>query len=284
MLWEYTDSANVGESWSEPFIGKVKVTDGSTTRDRWVAIFGGGVGTGSVGRSLVVLDIATGHALKTFTSTDGINNVIPAPPTAVLDANGYIKFVYVADLAGAVYKFNLWNAATVSSFSVSPSSPPTVTGTQWTVNRIFQPASGGQPVYHRIEPGAISETSRYLFFGTGNQESPISDGGAGKFYAIMDTDSSTSLIQEGVPGTLANLTGNLGTGTGSPTANGWYVNLASIVNSAANTADTHTHAAEKVLSDPVVFYNAVYFTTFTPNPADPCTGGGIARVYGINMI
>ena len=284
VLWEYTDGANVGESWSEPFIGKVKVTDGSTTRDRWVAIFGGGVGMGSVGRSLVVLDIATGHALKTFTSTDGINNVIPAPPTAVLDANGYIKFVYVADLAGAVYKFNLWNAATVSSFSVSPSSPPTVTGTQWTVNRIFQPASGGQPVYHRVEPGAISETSRYLFFGTGNQESPISDGGAGKFYAIMDSDSSTSLIQEGVPGTLANLTGNLGTGTGSPTANGWYVNLASIVNSAANTADTHTHAAEKVLSDPVVFYNAVYFTTFTPNPADPCTGGGIARVYGINMI
>ncbi|MGA8753332.1 pilus assembly protein, partial [Candidatus Deferrimicrobium sp.] len=283
VLWEYTDSANVGETWSEPFIGKVKVTDGSTTRDRWVAIFGGGVGTGSVGRSLVVLDIATGHALKTFTSTDGINNLSPASPTAVLDANGYIKFVYVADLAGAVYKFNLWNAATVSSFSVDPGAPPTVTGTQWTVNRIFQPASGGQPVYHRIEPGAISETSRYLFFGTGNQESPISDGGAGKFYAIMDTDSSTSLIQESVSGTLANLTGNLGTGTSSPTVNGWYVNLAGIVNSAANTADTYTHAAEKVLSDPVVFFNNVYFTTFTPNPADPCNGGGIARVYGLNI-
>jgi Tfp pilus tip-associated adhesin PilY1 len=175
------------------------------------------------------------------------------------------------------------NPATVSSFSVSPGSPPTVTGTQWTVNRIFQPASGGQPVYHRIEPAAITESSRYLFFGTGNQESPISDGGAGKFYAIMDTDSSTSLIQESVSGTLANLTGNLGTGTASSTVNGWYVNLASITNSTANTVDTNTHAAEKVLSDPVVFYNNVYFTTFTPNPADPCNGGGIARVYGINI-
>jgi len=283
-MWEYTDSANVGETWSEPFIGKVKVTYNSTTRDRWVAIFGGGVGTGDVGRSLVVLDIATGHALKTFTSTDGINNVIPASPTAVLDANGYIKFVYVTDLAGAVYKFNLWNAATISSFSVDPGAPPTVTGTEWTVNRIFQPASGGQPVYHRIEPGATSETERYLFFGTGNQESPISDGGAGKFYAIKDTDSSTSLIQESVSGTLANLTGNLGTGTASPTVNGWFVNLAGIVNSAANTADTNTHAAEKVLSDPVVFFNNVYFTTFTPNPADPCNAGGIARVYGLNML
>lgn len=283
VLWEYTDSVNVGETWSEPFIGKVKVTDGSTTRDRWVAIFGGGVGTGNVGRSLVVLDIATGHALKTFTSANGIANVIPASPTAILDANGYIKFVYVADLAGSVYKFNLWNAATVSSFSVNPSSPPTVTGTQWTVNKIFLPVSGGQPVYHRVEPGAISETSRYLFFGTGNQESPISDGGTGKFYAIMDTDSSTSLIQESVSGTLANLTGNLGTGTVTATGNGWFVNLASVTNSTANTVDTNTHTAEKVLSDPVIFFNNVYFTTFTPNPSDPCNGGGIARVYGINM-
>jgi hypothetical protein len=280
VLWEYTDSANVGQSWSEPFIGKVKVTDGSTVRDRWVAIFGGGVGTGTVGRSLVVLDIATGHALKIFTSTNGINNVIPASPTAVLDANGYIKFVYVADIAGAVYKFNLSNAATVSSFSVDPSAPPSVTGTQWTVNKIFQPSSGGQPVYHRVEPAALSETSRYLFFGTGNQESPISDGGTGKFYAIMDTDSSTTTILDN---SLANLTSNLGTGTVPPTSPGWYVNLASIVNSAANTVDTHTHTAEKVLSDPVVFFNNVYFTTFTPNPADPCTGGGVARVYGINM-
>ena len=64
---------------------------------------------------------------------------------------------------------------------------------------------------------------------------------------------------------------------------GWFVNLAGIINSAANTVDTNTHAAEKVLSDPVVFFNNVYFTTFTPNPADPCNGGGIARVYGLNI-
>ena len=286
VLWEYTDSTNVGQTWSEPFIGKVKVKIGSTVRDRWVAVFGGGVGTGTTGRSLVVLDIATGHALKTFTSTDGINNIIPASPAAVLDANGYIKFMYVADLAGSVYKFNLWNAATVSSFSVSSASPPAVTGSEWTVNRIFQPASGGQPVYHRIEAGSTipGETSRYLFFGTGNQESPISDGGTGKFYGIMDTDTSTSLILES---NLTNLTSNLtgATTTPTPAQYGWFVNLGSIgVGSGANSIDNYVHTAEKVLSDPVVFFNNVYFTTFTPSPSDPCNGGGIARVYGINML
>jgi Tfp pilus tip-associated adhesin PilY1 len=62
------------------------------------------------------------------------------------------------------------------------------------------------------------------------------------------------------------------------------VNLGSIgLNSGGNTIDNNTHSAEKVLSDPVIFYNNVYFTTFTPNPSDPCNGGGVARVYGINM-
>jgi len=273
VLWEYADATHVGETWSEPFIGKVKVTTGSTTRDRWVAIFGGGVGDGGVGRSVVVLDIATGAALKTFTS--GIDNVIPASPTAVLDGNGYIKFAYAADLDGSVYKFDFRTPGIVGSYSA-----PAVTGTEWTMNKIFQ-AGAGQPVYHRVEPGTIDDTTRYLFFGTGNQESPVSDGGTGKFYAVKDSDSSATLIQEN---NLANLTSNLATGTAAPTQYGWYVILDNIVNSTANAVDTYTHHAEKVLSDPVVFFNNVYFSTFTPNAADPCNGGGIARVYGINML
>ena len=73
-LWEYTNPTVVGETWSEPFIGKVRVTKSSWTtkpvRDRWVAIFGGGKSdAGTLGAALVVLDIATGKALKTFTTT-----------------------------------------------------------------------------------------------------------------------------------------------------------------------------------------------------------------------
>ena len=226
-----------------------------------------------------MLDIATGRALKTFAPTDIENVVIPASPSAVLDGNGYIKFVYVANLTGSVYRFDFRTAGTVSSYS-----SPAVNGTTgWTVNKIFQPASGGQPVYHRVEPGTITETTRYLYFGTGNQEMPVSDGGTGKFYAIMDSDGSTATVLES---SLTNLTSNLvgTTATAAPTLYGWFVNLGSIgLNSGGNTIDNNTHSAEKVLSDPVIFYNNVYFTTFTPNPSDPCNGGGVARVYGINM-
>ena len=285
VLWEYSNSA-VGQTWSEPFIGKVKVTatdsGTTTTRDRWVEIFGGGVVTGGVGRSFIVLDIATGTAMKTFTtSNSGIDNVIPASPTAILDANGYIKFAYVADLDGSVYKFDFRTPANVVSFSA-----PSASGTEWSGTKIFQ-GSGGQPVYHRVEVGAVDEATRYLYFGTGNQEFPVSDGGTGKFYAIKDLDTYPS----GWPAlpltdsNLANVTVNLGYSslisgtTVPPTQYGWFVNLASIVNS----WDNNTHFAEKVLSDPLVFNNIVYFTTFTPNPTDPCNAGGIARVYGINM-
>jgi Tfp pilus tip-associated adhesin PilY1 len=268
VLWEYSDETNIAETWSEPFIGKVRMQDTgwSSARDRWVAIFGGGKSdAGTVGNSLVVLDIATGTPLKIFTT--GIDGMIVASPTVVLDANGYIKFAYAVDISGALYKFDFRTTGLRSNgFS------------DWGGRKIFQ-ASAGQPAYHRAEPAAITESSRYLFFGTGNQESPVSDGGTGKFYAIIDTDSfwpSSPLVES----SLADLTSNLGSGTAAPTAYGWLVNLLNIP-SASNSTDTFTHTAEKVLSDPAIFNNNVFFTAFTPDASNPCSGGGIARIYGL---
>jgi type IV pilus assembly protein PilY1 len=265
VLWEYSDAANVGETWSEPFIGKVRIQEPSWTgpRDRWVAIFGGGVS----GASLVVLDIATGTALTTFTT--GIDNPIVASPTVVLDGNGYIKFAYAVDLDGSLYKFDFRTTGLRSNgFS------------DWLMKKIFQ-ASAGQPAYHRVEPASITESSRYLFFGTGNQDSPVSDGGTGKFYGVIDTDSfwpGSPLVESSLEDLSLYITSSNG---GTPTQYGWLIDLSSVPSTAS---DSYTHAAEKVLSDPVVFYNNVFFTTFTPSAANPCSGGGIARVYGLDMM
>ena len=271
VLWEYSDDTNLGNSWSEPLIGKVRIqVSTGPVVDRWVAIFGGGMNnSGTVGKSLTVLDIKTGQPLKIFDSTtDGIDNVIPASPTAVLDGNGYIKYVYVADLDGTLYKFN-FVATGVGTAIGSPF-------TGWTASRIFQVSAGGQPVYHRVEISERNDTERYLFFGTGNQEFPISDSGTGKFYGIIDTDSvvrTTPLVE----GNLADVTANLwaGTPTVSATGNGWFVTLNNITGT--------SHSGEKILSDPVVFYNNVYFTTFQPSSSDACSGGGTARVYGLRI-
>jgi len=116
--------------------------------------------------SLIVLDIATGSPLKVFTASDGIDNNIVASPTMLLDPNGYIKFVYVADLDGSLYKFDF---RTVGEESTGYG--------EWGVKKIFQ-SSSSQPVYHRAEPGVVSERIRYIYFGTGNQEAPVSQVGA----------------------------------------------------------------------------------------------------------
>jgi type IV pilus assembly protein PilY1 len=269
LLWEYSNPTNVAQTWSEPFLGKVRMQEAGwpAPRDRWVAIFGGGYDGGPSTASLIVLDIATGTPLKIFTT--GIDNVIAASPTAILDASGYIKLVYVNDLDGTLYKFNFQQTGLRSNgFSA------------WTAHRIFQP-NDDQPVYHRVEAGSISENSRYLFFGTGNQDFPVSDGRTGKFYAVKDTDTDNTLRTEA---NLADVTSNLGTGTVAPTQYGWVVNLATVP-STANAADvSHNHSGEKVLSDPVVFFNNVFFTTYTPDPSNPCSGGGIARVYGLQTL
>lgn len=274
VLWEYTDDTNVGQTWSEPFIGKVRMkeTSASAVKDRWVAIFGGGKSdTGTVGASLVVLDIATGTALKTFTT--GIDNVIPASPTAVLDGTGYIKFVYVPDLDGSLYKFDLRTTGVRSTGFA-----------EWAVKKIFQ-ASSGQPAYHRVEPASVDESNRYLFFGTGDQDHPVSNAGTGKFYAVKDTDSywPTSSLTESNLADLSGSVTSLSGGTVLSSQYGWLVDFSTPNFASALTNDTNTHSGEKVLSDPVIFNRNVFFTTFTPDSSDPCGGGGVARVYGLQM-
>jgi len=279
VLWEYTNPTALGQTWSEPFIGKVKVSNSSwptatRIRDRWVAIFGGGNSdAGTLGANLVVLDIATGRPLKTFTTTYtpagtavAIDNMIVASPMAVLDANGYVKFAYVNDLDGSLYKFDVGRTGTDNTYS------------EWKGYKIFEPPSGGQPVYHRVESASISESSRYLFFGTGDQERPVSDGRTGKFYGILDADTDNTLRTES---SLANLTSSITSLSGGIAGgSGWFINLYNVPHT---VSDTSTHSGEKVLSDPVVFYNNVYFTTFTPDAENLCGGGGIARLYGLQM-
>jgi len=270
VLWEFTD-ASLAESWSEPVIAKVRQKSSTIApvRDRFVAIFGGGRSdTGDVGRSLFVIDVKTGAVLKKFT---GMVGEVVASPTVVLDLQGYIRYVFVADLLGNVYKFDFRSVG--DDYGASPFSA-------WVGYTIFQPTSGGQPAYNRVEVATVDAvgSQRQIYFGTGDREAPISNATAGKFYMILDDDSKTTATQGNE---LANFTGSIASASGGSlgSSKGWYINLGSI---ASTTNDNVTHQGEKVLSDPVVFYNRVYFTTFTPNASDPCSGGGIARLYGLD--
>jgi type IV pilus assembly protein PilY1 len=266
-LWEInSDTLQLGETWSEPLIAKVRVAaDGNTNTpmvDRFVAVFGGGKSSsGTVGNSLFVVDVKTGAVLRQFS---GLDNEVVASPTAVLDYAGYIRFIYVTDLSGNIWKFD-FQAVGLASTGYS----------EWTPYKIFTPASTGrQPAYNRVE-AATANTSgslRYLYFGTGDREAPLTNGNAGKFYMVIDDDSNSSITES----QLTIIT--LATGGSLGTNKGWVLSLPTINSS----YDGYTHAGEKVLSDPVIFYNRVYFTTYTPLTSNPCGGGGISRLYGLD--
>jgi len=103
----------MGETWSEPSMGKIKWTDGT---DKYVAFVGGGYDTddnNQSGKAFFMIDLATGDKLAeyyndevTIDDRQYMNFSIPANPTAIdEDGDGYVDLVYVGDVGGQLWKF-----------------------------------------------------------------------------------------------------------------------------------------------------------------------------------
>ena len=69
LLWELTgsDITTLGESWSTPAIGKVKITDGGVVKNRWVVFVGGGYWTPPT----LTANVIAGATSISVTSTEG---------------------------------------------------------------------------------------------------------------------------------------------------------------------------------------------------------------------
>jgi type IV pilus assembly protein PilY1 len=276
FLWSFTDT-NLGESWSEPAIGKVKMSDGT---DKWVAFVGGGFDTthsnydtgNKMSEAFFVIDLSNGAKLWEYYNATGstddrqyMNFSIPAAPTAVdLNGDGYIDRVYMGDVGGQLWKFDVSAAATISGGLV----------TNWAGKRLFAaassqtnpPAAGefypAQAIFTAPSLAYDAAKNLWIFVGTGDRYHP-NNTSSNRFYGIKENTTMTN----GSTLTEADLT-NLGSGSGSITQ-GWYVPLAN---------------NEKVLAAADVFNSVVLFTSFTPTTAAVCGGGGgDAKLYAINM-
>src|SRR5262249_16662575 len=137
ILWELTDDCTpgsrgcvspIGETWSRPVLGRIRVTDGSAAiRDRYVAIFGGGFDPTFVpgaeidpddnatrGRAIYIVNLETGTVIYKATmgqDADG-NDVlfapVPASPAvADVDDDGYLDVAYFGDLNGRMWRLDL---------------------------------------------------------------------------------------------------------------------------------------------------------------------------------
>jgi len=272
-LWSFTDT-KMGESWSEPAVGKVKMADGT---ERFVALFGGGYDTAQnnqTGKAVFAIDLATGQKLWEYynsSSSDDrqyMNFSLAANPTAIdLNQDDYLDAIYIGDVGGQLWKFNMSAPATLSAGLVS----------NWTGKRLFAaapaqanpPASGeyypAQAIYAAPAVAMDDKSNLWVYFGTGDRNHP-NNGGTNRFYGIKDNGS----MSNGTTLTESSLVDVTSTDiTNVETIQGWYFRLAS---------------TEKVLATADVFAGVVFFSSFTPATSIACNnGGGTARLYEIQM-
>jgi type IV pilus assembly protein PilY1 len=268
-LWSFTDS-KMGETWSEAAIGKVKMADGT---EKSVAIVGGGYDTANnnaTGKAVFAIDLATGTKLWEYYNNSSSNDrqymnfSLAANATITdLDRDGYIDRIYIGDVGGQLWKFDLSAAATLSSGLVN----------NWTGKRLFDAPPTAQtppageyyaenPIYGAPIPAFDEQKNLWVYFGTGDRNHP-NKSSSNRFYGIKDNVGMTN----GSPLTEANLV-NV-TSSNANATQGWYFIL----------ADT-----EKVLASADVFNKVVFFSTFTPTSIAACaSGGGAAKLYAVQI-
>ena len=281
-MWSFTDS-KIAETWSQPAIGKIKMSDGS---DKFVAIFGGGYDTASnnqLGKALFVIDVANGAKLWEYYNPGSVtddrqymNFSLAAAPAAVdLNNDGYIDRVYIGDVGGQLWKFDFSTAATITGGVISNWNPTQVGKRMFAaaISQANPPVAGEyyptQAIYVPPTLARDQVNNLWIFFGTGDRNHP-NNTSSNRFYGIKDTteqSDGTVNMANGSTWTEASLT-NLTSGSGTITQ-GWYLTL---------------NNNEKVLAPANVFNYVVYFTTYTPVATVSCTsGGGNAQVYSVNM-
>jgi type IV pilus assembly protein PilY1 len=287
-----TDYQQLGQTWSSPIIGKIAYGAG----EKWVAFIGGGYDTNqdndpvlasdSKGRAIYVVDLLTGSLVKRFSITEypDMTYSIPSDISKVdTDGNGKIDRLYVGDMGGRIWRFNICdpNYPDPSSPSHCDADPA-----NWTAKIVFKSnpgASDRRKIFYPPDVTLERDTANYemLFFGTGDREAPKESAVINRIYAVKDKNPSTP-YQESTD--LVNVTSDI---LQDPTkTEAQKIDILNQLKSASGWFITLEYASEKSLATPVVFYKTAYFTTFTASAegqvGDPCyVGEGTGRLYAL---
>jgi type IV pilus assembly protein PilY1 len=263
-LWSFTDS-KMGETWSEPALARVKI--GAT--EKFVMFVGGGYDTGTnnnSGKAVFAVDLETGAKVWEYYNNASddrqyMNFSIASNATVVdLNNDGFADRVYVGDVGGQLWKFDISPTATASwtgkrLFAATPSqqNPPPVGE--------YYPAQG---FYGAPALTFDSNNNLWVFIGSGDRNHP-NNAASNRFYGIKDNTDMTNGTHR-TESDLANVTSADASDT-----DGWFFGLSSA-------------ASEKVLAAANVFNKSVLFTTFAPTSTVTCdSGGGTAKLYAVQM-
>jgi type IV pilus assembly protein PilY1 len=311
LLWELTE-ADLGETWSEAVITRVKVENASGTgdncgpddfdgdcREQWVAIFAGGYADdGDPNRPggyisdpanaswrdmskaiyIVALDSGTVLAKVKFDAVDHptMKFSMPSAPAVIdVDFDGFADVVYVGDLGGQIWKWD------ISAVGQDASSPADGTVDNWPAGVYFRtdPVTVGSDDHYRsfFFPPVASYVNGTLTlaFGSGERhdlgyEGDASAADENRFYVVKDHEPIGAAAFDALY-TEADLTDVTALDTDTVlTDSGYFFSLAE---------------SEKFVTEITVFAGYVIVGSYTPDSsADLCaTAGGQSFLHVFNL-
>jgi type IV pilus assembly protein PilY1 len=224
------------------------------------------------GRAVYVVNISTGDLIWSYSNANDtqMSYCIPSDVARVdTNGNGYIDRLYVGDIGGRIWRFDIGDLAV----------------SKWTGKIVFGSNSGTsdqRKIFYPPDVTLEKDNGNYemLFFGTGDREHPKATNFINRLYGVKDKNPIAALTENDLVDVTQDLLQDPSATQTQKTnvlnalmeKNGWYSKL-------------DQNVGEKCLSNPVVFYGVVYYTTFTPTfgtSGDVCfLGEGAARVYAL---
>ncbi len=299
------DFANLGQTWSNINVEKIK--QGNT--EKTVLIFGGGYDTNqdgatvrtadAVGNSVYIVDAETGELLWSAGKTGDtilseMNYSIPARVKPLdLSGDGFIDRLYVADMGGQIFRFDIdnTNGALLAS-SVSGGRIANLAGSG---------AANARRFYYPPDVALIAEDGKAPFLAvaitSGYRAHPNNLDIHDRIYLIKDNDvyNTPSPYFTVTEAQLEDLTLNLVAGDGTDAQNdnvqmalddannrGWFIELDDETNS-------NTFIGEKGMAEVLILDGVLIATTFTPNDLSTANTScdavsGIGRVFFIDVL
>ena len=316
LLWEFNDpNEPLAEAWSEAIITRVKLEGPLASGDNcgpddvdgdckevWVAIFAGGYdksGDGNDalfttdpnspnyttdGQAVFIVDLQTGAVLARLAYDPADSQLqdmiyaIPSTPAVLdLDSDGFADVVYVGDVGGQMWK---WDISDVGTDSVDADSliDNWRYGIFFKVDPVFM---GGSSYHYRsffFPPSAsFIDGNLTLGFATGERANLQYQGSASvdennRLYVIKDDEPTGTNAIPATPFRESNLTNITASSSDTDlTDQGFYI---------------IAEDGEKFVSNKVTFGGFLITTSFSPadSSADICSAGaGSAFVYIVDL-
>jgi type IV pilus assembly protein PilY1 len=302
FLWSLSeaDLPGLGQTWSTPTLAKVHVSGASQNAQKLVLILGGGydadedsysyVSSDDVGSRLYMIDAVSGALLWSAGGTGSgaslelarMTHAIPSPVSVLdIDNDGNADRMYVGDMAGQLWRFDISNGAAASALvaggvMTSLGAKDVGTPTMAVTRRFY-----ASPDVALIEPVG-QQAFLNVAIGSGYRGHPLNTEVEDRLYSFRDYHPFRPMTQDEyddwdivTDDDLTDITADITTVIAEG-ASGWKLDL--------------PNSGEKVLASARTLNNIVYFTSYEPGTTvvedDPCSSGigtGTNRLYAISV-